>query len=55
MMPGWTYLIADLRAHWLIYLSMPIVAAAVGYATKVLAIRMMFEPLNFVGIKPWLG
>ncbi|MGH3713138.1 MAG: DUF445 domain-containing protein [Micromonosporaceae bacterium] len=34
---------------------MPIVAALIGYVTKLVAIRMMFEPLTFVGIKPYLG
>ncbi len=48
-------LLADFRAHALIYLSMPIVAAIIGYTTKLLAIRMMFEPIDFVGIRPYLG
>ena len=30
-------------------------AAAIGYVTKVVAIHMMFAPLEFVGIKPFLG
>jgi len=35
---------------------MPLVAGLVGYFTKLLALEMMFKPLNFVGIKdPWLG
>ncbi|MGH3648894.1 MAG: DUF445 family protein [Micromonosporaceae bacterium] len=48
-------LLADLRENWWIYLSMPIVAALIGYVTKLLAIRMMFEPLEFVGVRPYLG
>lgn len=40
---------ADLAANWPLYLSMPFVAAAIGYGTKVVAIRMMFEPVAFVG------
>lgn len=46
----------DLRAHWPLYLSMPFIAAAIGYVTKVVAIRMMFQPVEFVGVRePWLG
>lgn len=46
---------ADLREHLWIYLLMPVIAAFVGYTTKMLALEMMFEPLEFKGIKPWLG
>jgi uncharacterized membrane protein YheB (UPF0754 family) len=46
---------ADVQRNWPLYLSMPIVAAVIGYVTKVLAIRMMFEPLEFVGVPPFLG
>jgi uncharacterized membrane protein YheB (UPF0754 family) len=42
---------ADLAEHWPIYLSMPFVAAAIGYVTKRVAIEMMFRPLRFVGVK----
>jgi uncharacterized membrane protein YheB (UPF0754 family) len=49
-------IIADLKANYWIYLTMPLVAAVIGYVTKLVAIRMMFEPLEFVGIKPpYLG
>ncbi|ROO31747.1 DUF445 domain-containing protein [Salinisphaera orenii] len=38
------------------YLSMPVISAIVGYVTNVVAIRMMFHPLHFVGLwKPYLG
>lgn len=38
------------------YLSMPVISAAVGYVTNVVAIKMMFHPIRFVGIwKPYLG
>lgn len=46
---------ADFQEHWLLYISMPLIAALIGYATKIVAIRMMFEPLEFFGIKPFLG
>jgi uncharacterized membrane protein YheB (UPF0754 family) len=52
-------ILADLKAHAWLYLSMPIVAAVIGYVTKLVAIRMMFEPIEFVGLKPpflgWQG
>ena len=35
---------------------MPVISAIVGYVTNVVAIRMMFHPLHFVGFwKPYLG
>lgn len=41
---------------WLVYVSMPVIAAAIGYLTKRAAIEMMFRPLRFVGlVDPWLG
>ncbi|GAB2957761.1 DUF445 family protein [Amycolatopsis acidiphila] len=47
--------VADLGAHWPIYVSMPFVAALIGYVTKRVAIEMMFRPIEFVGIRPFLG
>jgi uncharacterized membrane protein YheB (UPF0754 family) len=41
--------------HWYIDLSIPLVAALIGYVTKLVAIRMMFEPIDFVGFKPYFG
>src|SRR3546814_3121587 len=49
------YIIADLQANWWLYLSMPVIAALIGYVTKLVAIRMMFKPLKFIGIPPFLG
>jgi len=38
------------------YASMPVISGAIGYVTNVVAIKMMFHPIEFVGIwKPWLG
>jgi len=38
------------------YLSMPVISAVVGYVTNVVAIKMMFHPIEFRGLwKPWLG
>ncbi|NKF21192.1 DUF445 domain-containing protein [Solimonas marina] len=52
----WHAIAADVRQHFWIYLSLPFVSAIIGYVTKVVAIRMMFQPMNFIGIKPpYLG
>ncbi|WP_409494532.1 DUF445 domain-containing protein [Amycolatopsis sp. cmx-11-12] len=47
--------IADLGEHWPVYVSMPFIAALIGYVTKRVAIEMMFKPVEFVGVKPFLG
>ncbi len=39
---------------WL-YLSMPMISGMVGYVTNVIAIKMMFQPLEFIGKPPLLG
>jgi uncharacterized membrane protein YheB (UPF0754 family) len=46
---------ADLQQHFWIYVSMPFVAALIGYGTKLIAIRMMLQPLQFIGIRPYFG
>jgi uncharacterized membrane protein YheB (UPF0754 family) len=38
-----------------VYISIPLGAALVGWATKILAVKMMFQPVEFVGIPPYLG
>lgn len=38
-----------------LYISIPITSAFVGWGTNVLAIKMTFYPLNFIGIPPFLG
>jgi uncharacterized membrane protein YheB (UPF0754 family) len=45
----------DLARHWWLYAAIPFVAALIGYVTKRVAIEMMFRPLEFAGIKPFLG
>lgn len=47
----------DFAANWLIYLSMPLVAAFVGWSTKIVALEMVYRPLEFKGIGPigWQG
>lgn len=51
----WQNIIADVRQHLWIYLSLPFISAIIGYLTKVVAIRMMFHPIEFIGIPPFLG
>ncbi|WP_326944772.1 DUF445 domain-containing protein [Amycolatopsis sp. NBC_00348] len=48
-------IVADFAQHWPLYVSIPIVAALIGYGTKLVAIRMMFQPVEFIGIKPFFG
>jgi uncharacterized membrane protein YheB (UPF0754 family) len=48
-------ILADIQANWLIYAAMPLVAAGIGYVTKLVAIKMMFAPIEFIGIRPFLG
>jgi uncharacterized membrane protein YheB (UPF0754 family) len=45
----------DFVAHWQVYLSMPVIAAVIGYLTKRAAIEMMFRPVDFIGVPPYLG
>lgn len=40
---------------WAIYVSMPLIAAIIGYVTKLVAVEMMMRPLEFRGIRPFLG
>lgn len=50
-MQSWTQILNDVQLNWWLYLSMPFVAAFIGYVTKLVAIRMMFEPLDYVGLQ----
>lgn len=48
--------VADFMANPWLYLSMPFISGLVGYGTNVLAIKMMFHPLEFFGfMKPYFG
>lgn len=47
--------LADVADHWYVVLTIPLVAALIGWVTKLVAIRMMFEPIEFVGRRPYLG
>ncbi|MGH8504512.1 MAG: DUF445 domain-containing protein [Stenotrophobium sp.] len=41
----------DLQENWMLYASMPFVAAGIGFVTKIVAIRMMFQPIEFIGLQ----
>src|SRR5690242_9810765 len=53
---AWADIVADVQKNWMLYASMPVVAAIIGYVTKIVAIKMMFEPIDFIGPKaPYFG
>lgn len=54
---SWSEIIADAKLNWFIYLSMPLIAAFVGYTTKLVALQMLYRPIEFFGIGPfgWQG
>jgi uncharacterized membrane protein YheB (UPF0754 family) len=54
-MVDWNTIVADVSDRWPLYVSIPFIAALIGYVTKRVAIEMMFRPLEFVGIPPLLG
>ena len=45
----------EFQANLWLYISIPFISGLIGYITKVVAIEMMFSPLEFVGIKPFFG
>jgi hypothetical protein len=54
---SWSEITHDFGVNWLIYLSMPFVAAFVGWSTKIVALEMLYRPIEFKGIGPigWQG
>jgi len=54
---SWSEISADLGEYWYVYATMPLIAAAIGYVTKIVAIEMLYRPMRFVGIGPvgWQG
>ncbi|MEN8718885.1 MAG: DUF445 domain-containing protein [Oceanococcaceae bacterium] len=46
---------ADFQVNMWLYLSMPITSGVVGMVTNIIAIKMMFLPLEFLGKPPYLG
>lgn len=56
-MRSWAEIVHDLQTNSLIYLAFPVVAGLIGYFTKLVAIKMMFRPHKYKGIRPfgWQG
>ncbi|MGH3433441.1 MAG: DUF445 domain-containing protein [Thermocrispum sp.] len=54
-MVDWGTIVTDISERWPLYVSIPFIAALIGYVTKRVAIEMMFQPLEFTGIPPALG
>lgn len=56
-MQTWSEITHDFGENWPVYVSMPIIAALIGWFTKLVAIRMMFRPHLKRGIGPlgWQG
>ena len=40
--------------EWIVVV-IPVVSALVGWITNVVAVKMMFSPIEFVGLPPYLG
>ncbi len=57
LLQTWAEFKADFTLNWFIYLSMPFVAAFVGYSSKLLFLRMLYYPLEFKGwgVLGWQG
>ncbi|MUL67122.1 hypothetical protein BOO86_21795 [Mycobacterium sp. CBMA 234] len=49
-MQSWEQIKHDFGLNWLVYLSMPFVAAFVGWSTKMVAQEMLYRPVEFKGI-----
>ena len=47
-------LLTLIQDNWIVLL-IPLISALVGWLTNVVAIKMMFHPIEFVGIPPYLG
>lgn len=47
--------LAHFLADPLLYLSLPFISAIVGWGTNKMALKMMFYPIKFIGIKPFFG
>ena len=54
---NWSEIKADFSAYWMVYLSMPFVAAFVGWSTKIVALEMLYSQVEFRGCGPfgWQG
>jgi hypothetical protein len=45
-------LLSRIQDNWIVLL-IPLISALVGWFTNVVAIKMMFHPVEFVGIPPY--
>ena len=48
-------MLIDFQTNFWLYMMIPVISGLVGYVTKVIAVQMMFAPLEFFGIRPFLG
>lgn len=56
-MASWSDITEDVRDYWWIYLSMPLIAAFVGWSTKIVVVEMLYRPKDFkgIGVIGWQG
>ncbi len=47
-------LLTRIQENWIVLL-IPVISALVGWFTNVVAVKMMFYPVEFVGVPPYLG
>ncbi|MGB5809586.1 MAG: hypothetical protein WBG86_03595, partial [Polyangiales bacterium] len=47
-------LLTRIQENWIVLL-IPVISGVVGWFTNVVAIKMMFYPIKFIGVPPWLG
>jgi len=45
-MASWSEITEDVRDYWWIYLSMPLIAAFVGWSTKIVVVEMPLKSLG---------
>lgn len=57
LVQSWSEIKDDFSVNWLIYASMPFVAAFVGWSTKIVALEMLYRPVEYKGVGPfgWQG
>ncbi len=48
-------IVQNIIDNWWQLALIPFVSAAVGYITNLMALKMMFKPMEFIGIPPYLG
>lgn len=46
---------AHFLEQWWLYAAIPFISAGVGFITNMMALEMMFKPIEFIGIKPIFG